>query len=490
LSSRSLAFLVPMLVRFIPEFMAWPYPIGFDTLIYADVILRGTYLKMGVAQLLKSTSLFYIFSSSVNIVFGNPILTLKFLAPMLFGLLCGSIYIYCRKALGWGLWKALAASLLTGTYFVSLRISWEMQRQILGFTFLFIALTAFRVRNVKWGMFATALSGFLTAWSHELAAVLFFAIMASHVIVRRGLLSKSLISLAAAPALLLFVYQRYNPTVGVLQIPSESFASASWICSASFILGFLLYLFLPLLPVALLGAFYFRGLDVWVWTATCLLFTCWPIFLPENSVVLWFRWAILLVYPVIFFAVDGLEKLWMWGGKHSWKLSVGRFSALFILLVNVALSSCYLAMPPEHQIEYFGEWNNYKQYIQTSMLQNTVSLADTQSVVEALRWIDERLAGNGVVLVLHEAIDCWAQIIVKNVKHVGVREADLSSQVRENAAARLISLADENCKNGSQVYTVWWVDGKGWYGMSQLPPLFSEVKRFGNIAVFKYQQET
>jgi hypothetical protein len=91
------------------------------------------------------------------------------------------------------------------------------------------------------------------------------------------------------------------------------------------------------------------------------------------------------------------------------------------------------------------------------------------------------------MLVLHEAIDYWARLTVKNVKHVGVKEADLSSPARENAAARLLSLAEENCKNGSQVYTVWWVDGKGWYGMPQLPPQFVEVKRFGNIAIFQYK---
>jgi hypothetical protein len=311
--------------------------------------------------------------------------------------------------------------------------------------------------------------------------------MAVHIIIRRGLLSKSLLFLAAAPALLLFVYQRYNPVVGAVQIPSESLVSASWICSAGFILGFLLYLFLPLLPIALIGAFSFKSLDVWVWTATCLLFACWPIFLPENSVVSWFRWAILLVYPVIFMAAEGLEKLWMWGGKHFWKLNAGMVLALSILLVNVAMSGYYLAMPPEHQIKYFGEWNNYKQYVQTSMLQNTVSLTDTQSVVEALRWINGGLSGDGTMLVLHEAIDYWARLTVKNVKHVGVKEADLSSQVRENAAARLLSMAEENCKDGSQVYTVWWVDGKGWYGMPQLPPQFVEIKRFGNIAIFQYK---
>jgi hypothetical protein len=66
-------------------------------------------------------------------------------------------------------------------------------------------------------------------------------------------------------------------------------------------------------------------------------------------------------------------------------------------------------------------------------------------------------------------------------------EVNLSSQVRENAAARLTLLAEENFKNGSKVYTVWWVDEKGWYGMPQLPQQFLEIKQFGNIAIFQYK---
>ena len=482
-----LAFIIPMAIRFVPELIAWPYPIGFDTLIYADVIVRGTYLKMGIAKLLKSTSLFYLASSAANVAFGDPILTLKLLAPILFGLLCGSIYVYCRKALGWSQLKALAASLLTGTYFVSLRISWEMNRQMLGFTFLMAGLTALRIRNVRLGLALTALFGFLAAWSHELAAVLFLVVIAVHFLAGRGPRSRLDLAVAAAPALLLFLYQRYNPAAGTLQIPSETFVSASWIDAFSFISGFIAYMFLPLLPLAVLGATSHRSLDVWSWIATCLLFAYWPLFLPQKSVVLWFRWAILLVYPIILLSVEGLERLWRLGRKIFWKLNLGGALALSIILLNATMSGYYLASPPEHAFKYFGEWNNYKQFIQTSMLQNTVSLADTPNVIEALKWIGREAAESDCVLVLHEAVGYWARILIGQAKIILVKEAGLSSQVRENAAARLVAYAEENATNGSQVYTVWWVDGKGWYGMPELPPQFREIQRFGNIGVFKYQ---
>jgi len=477
-----LAFLAPMAVRSIPEIIAWPYPIGFDTLMYADTILRGTYLKMSFARLLKSTSLFYLFSSWVGMAFGDPILTLKLLAPLMFGFLCGSLYFYCRKAFGWDQLKALAASLLAGTYFVSLRISWEMYRQMLGFTFLICALTALRIRG-RLNLVLTAIFGFLAAWSHELAAVLFFVVMAAHFLA--GHISSRLhLALATAPALLLFLYQLYNPAAGTIRIPSESFISSSWISAFSFISGFLIYMFLPLLSLAVLGALSLRSLDVWSWIAACLLFSYWPVFLPQSSVVSWFRWAILLVYPVIFLSVEGLWMLWF-SRRNSSKLNLRKGLAVSMILINAGMSACYLVTLPEHAFTYFGEWNNYKQFIQTSMLQNSVSLADTPSVIEALKWAGKH-ADSDSVLVLHEAMGYWANILIGRDRIILVKENELSSQLRENATARLLAYAEEEAEKGNEVYTVWWVDGKGWYNIRELPPQFREVKRFGNIGVFKY----
>ncbi|MGQ9691316.1 MAG: hypothetical protein ACUVQY_08680 [Thermoproteota archaeon] len=481
-----LAFIVPTAVRYIPEIIAWPYPIGFDTLMYADIILRGTYLKMGITELLKSTSLFYLVSSWVNVAFGDPILTLKLLAPVLFGFLCGSVYIYCRKALGWHQLEALTASLLTGTYFVSLRVSWEMFRQMLGFTFLVAGVASLRARSVKLGLLLTSLFGFLAVWSHELAAVLFFVAIAAHFVARRGLRSESLLALAVVPAFTLFLYQRWSSVVGTLQIPSESFVSASLTDAAGFISGFLAYMFLPLLPLIVLGVFSLKSIEVWSWLSTCLLFSYWPLFLPEHSVVLWFRWAILLVYPVILLSVEGLERVWRLGRRLFWRLNLGGALALPIILLNLAMSGYYLTTLPEHQIKYFGEWNSYKQFIQTSMLQNSVSLSDTPSVIEALKWVGKEAAKSNSVLVLHEAVGYWARILIDEAKIILVKEDGLSSQVRENAAARLVAYAEHYAENGSEVYTVWWVDGKGWYGMPELPPQFKEIQRFGNIGVFHY----
>ena len=170
-----------------------------------------------------------------------------------------------------------------------------------------------------------------------------------------------------------------------------------------------------------------------------------------------------------------------------WKIKVGKVLALSLLLVNVTMSGYYLTNLPEHQITYFGEWNHYKQFVQTSMLQNSVSLSDTQELVEAMEWLRDRVEMDSVIL-LHEAMDNWARILIQDVEIIRIDEVKISSQVRENVVTRLIQLSEEKADNGSSVYTVWWVEGEGWYNMPKLPSQFKEIQRFGDISIYQYQR--
>ena len=482
-----MAFILPFFIRLIPEIIAWPYPIGFDTLMYANVILEGTYLQKNLIELFKSTSLFYIISIAINKILGNVFLTIKILGPILFSILCYMLYLYSKRVLKWEFWKCFMVSLLASIYFVSLRISWEMYRQMLGFIFLIIGLIALRIKNVKLRILIVMLSGFLTTWSHELAAVLFFIIMIIHFFIEKEIRAKAYIFLMVMPAFILFIYQLYNPIIGNIGVPYERIVSFSFIDTAIFISGFLIYILLPILPLIILGAFSLKGIDIWSWLITCLIFSYWPLFLPEYSIILWFRWALLLVYPAIFLSIEGFWKLLNYGRKIVWKFNIGKILALLILLLNLIMSSYYLLSLPENQAwKYFGEWNNYKQFIQTSMLQNSISISDTPSVVEAIKWIDKKIAGNDSVLILHEAIDNWARIFIHKNKIIRINEVNLSSPIRENIEKILIRLSEENIKNGKKVYTIWWIEGKGWYNMLKLPSQFKEIKCFDNIGIFQY----
>jgi hypothetical protein len=118
-----------------------------------------------------------------------------------------------------------------------------------------------------------------------------------------------------------------------------------------------------------------------------------------------------------------------------------------------------------------------------------VSIRDNPSVVRCFEWLNENM-DNGSMLVAHEVMNEFAFLYLQGEKSVkALVKPEITSAAEEALAGEMVRAAEEAVADGwSKVYTVWWVDGKGWYGMPQLPPQFAEIQRFGNIGVFQYVQ--
>ncbi len=474
-----LSFLTPLLVRTVPEILSWPYPIGFDTLIYAGAAINEKALQAPPQQIFKTTSLLYIIYTLLYKLLGDPLLPAKILGPVLTGLVGLAAY-HLARALSYPERTALLASALATTYFVALRISWEMYRQMLATIFL-LAYLATESRNPK-GLKLLALPAlaFLTAWSHEFITVILMTHAFIQTLTSPSLKEAAQRALPSLPAAILFLYQLYNPQKNTLEVFHTTLYYPSQLQFTAYALGFLAYLYLPLAPLLAFGLQALKTPPLKNWTATCLTLTLLPAITP-NMDFLWFRWTILLVYPIAFASALGAEKLL--NGQTPLKPRTARVIALSTLILNAVFTATYLVLPPEHQYnKYFGDWNPYKHYIQTSMLQSSIPLHDVEPTIQAALWVDSQ-PGNKT-LVLHEAFHNWAQLYARNTKLVRVNEQKLSSPIRENTSRLLLTAAQAYSRN-SIVYTIWWLNNT-WYNMTTPPPQFTPVKTFKDIAVYIY----
>src|SRR5713101_2577174 len=86
------AFLLPFAVRAIPEVIAGPYPIGWDTIaFYVPNTLDMAAGKMSVLGIMGSAPLMYAFVVPIYLMTKiSPILLFKVMGPLLFGGLCWS----------------------------------------------------------------------------------------------------------------------------------------------------------------------------------------------------------------------------------------------------------------------------------------------------------------------------------------------------------------------------------------------------------------
>ena len=123
------------------------------------------------------------------------------------------------------------------------------------------------------------------------------------------------------------------------------------------------------------------------------------------------------------------------------------------------------------------------------MLQNTLPISDNPALVNCFGWINNNTANDSAV-VMHYALYDLADIYVNNRLLIAVNQSSFMWANLQNETVLADSLVEAariaSSNDHGQAYTVWWVSGRGWYGISSLPAEFKEVFQSGNMAVYLY----
>ena len=477
-----LAFIIPLIMRAIPEILMGQYVTGFDTMAYYVPDTVG-WLKNGIDPLsfLSIAPFFYMLLIGITSTGASIIFTLKVLGPLLLGLLGLAVYFYAHKALSWSPKKSLLVALLATLYFVALRISWDMFRSEIATILLFVALI-FLAKNklsLKSGILLSA-SMFLIVLSHQLVTVIMFVIVIATLI---GLyISKRKVELCklivvSIPAMVLFLTMIYidyfvysSPFLGTSITTSSglpSLATSSYFTVVSDNLGFFVFCFLPLIPFLILGARHFKSnlqFKAWmIWTAIPVILA---LVVPSGFLggVFPYRWIMLLTYPLAFFAVEGFSRI----KPKKAKIAAGLLLALLVGTLSIG----FLVAQNSIAFDYFDA---YPSYIPKSMLQSTVPASDTQDTANVLTWAQTNLPANGRLLV-HEAFYGWGALYF----NLG-RLIPYGFLNPEDIAKQQLAINSSN-----PIYLIWWVNGTGWYGQPTTPSSFQEVYQSGNIAIYNY----
>lgn len=454
------------------------YLVGFDTIGYY-VPNTLDWLRGGISftSLLSSAPLIYLLLMGIVSTGAPIVLSLKIIAPLLLGLLGFSVYQYANKALVWSNKKSLAVAVVSTLYFVALRISWDMLRTELASIFLFMTLILLQKngQSVKKGLLL-GLTMALVVLSHQLVAIIMFAVILATVVslfLKKKIANAGSLILSAVPAILLLlsiIYINYfvfaSPIIGFSSNYSGGFETLTSFSHLSLIgdtLGFLAFCYLPLLPFLVFGIKHLRNnIHLAAWIIWALVPVLVIIFSPDFFIggVLPYRWIMLLVYPLSFFAVEGLSRVkWAW-----YKVAVCALLVIF--------SVSFMVLPNNVAFPYY---DNYSTYIPKTMLQNTVQLSDCQGTANALTWAQRNMPSNGHLLV-HAAFYGWADLTISSSQLIPYYFANVTDAAKTAA---------ENSPS-NPLYLIWWVNGSGWYGQSTLPSSFDEVYHSGNMAIYKY----
>jgi hypothetical protein len=264
---------------------------------------------------------------------------------------------------------------------------------------------------------------------------------------------------------------QFSVVSGFLGQSSEGFLALFGFASYSDMvvdtLGFLVFCYLLLVPLLVLGARRFKGnLQLKAWISWIFIMLLSVIISPNAffAVVFPYRWTLLLTYPVAFYAAEGFASLKV----NAYKAGVG--------LMLATLSVSFMILPNSLAFPYFGL---FTLYVPSSMLQDTVSLSDAQDTANALQWVRNTLPSNAHLLV-HDVFYGWASLTLDG------------GQLIRYGYGNPEAMAQKLEENGSvyHLYLIWWINGSGWHGQPTVSSAFRQVYESGRIAVFTYNAST
>jgi hypothetical protein len=458
-----------------------PFVVGFDTMAsYVPNTLL--WLRGGVDfwSFLGVAPFFYVLLMGVTSIGVPVVLSLKVISPLLLGFLGITVYFYANKTLQWSSKKSLLVVLFATLSFVALRVSWDMLRNELGLVFLFATLIFLKKDGApfKNGLLLSS-AMLLVVFAHQLVAIIMFAIVTATIM--RLYLDKKMIELrrlifCSVPAVFLFlaiVYANYlSSNFSLLSsFPSQDsggfmalFGFSSYADLVINTLVFLVFCYLPLIPLLILGIKQFRGnlqLKAWIlWIFIAVLLYI----ISPHSFVLPYRWILLLIYPLAFYAAQAFG-----GIKRSvYKMGVALIGVGLLLTLSVG----FIVLPNNAAFSYYGTFTTY---VPKSMLQNTLPLSDCQDTFNALQWAQNNMPSNAHLLV-HDVFYGWALLTLNNSQLIRYGFGN-----PETAAQKL-----EEAGSNNPLYLIWWINGSGWYGQSSVSSTFSQVYQSGSIAIFKF----
>jgi hypothetical protein len=474
------AFLIPLGVRAIPEILVGPYPVGWDTIaFYVPNTLDWAAGKAGFAEILGTAPLMYMISVPVYLLSRvNPVWIFKIMGPLLYGTMIAALFRFLRIGLKWPDKQALGGALLTSLYFVTLRVSWDMYRNMLGLTFILLSLPliAGDLKSLEKQALLSALVVLAVA-SDPLTGVIALVLVGS----------KALISLTnhepdrfsrmikvALPGTTLFLATVYAGLVmtGVGLVSEQ--APFPNLGGVDLNLGFLVYAYLALIPLILIGLRRVPNLELRIWSLFCVAIVFTSLLPFFGPVVQSYRWSFLLDIPFCIFATAGLWKLVILSPPGNGRnRNLHRLVLPAISTALIVSATLYIALPAQQAAVIYTA---YPEQFPTSMVQNTIPMSDLGNLKALLDYAAARI-DPATVLITHQAIYGWARAYLP-----ALNSRIINYQYNSPLAGVEIARA-----NGySSILMIWWTNGTGWHNQPYVPSGFRTILANGDLALYTY----
>lgn len=191
-----LSFVIGLLVRLLPEVIWGPRLIGYDTVSYVAHLrdftsspsLFGSYYWMGSIRNVPPLLDWILYPAALV---ADPAVVFKVYPPVAYGLLVAVTCVFSMRVLGLSDRTSTVAAIAVALSLISLRLSWDLQKQVLAQILILASLTLVDSSSGELRKLLTAtpllvLAGLASEFGAAVAIIVSFYVLVLHVAKMRG----------------------------------------------------------------------------------------------------------------------------------------------------------------------------------------------------------------------------------------------------------------------------------------------------------------
>ena len=424
-------FLVAVVIRAIPELLAYPFPIGYDVInYYIPVITNFTnHWNITSGQFPLYVIILYLLQVSSKL---DSQTVVQIAAIILYASFSISIYFIARRILKLQNTCSLFLSVFVILQISSLRTSWDLHKDMLSLTSMFFAvsLLAPKPDNSK-KMLLIILLCIISVLTDRMIGLLLTASIVIYALVKRNPHNILIASITALVALVAWL-QSFNE----IELNTHFFSGTPAIVNhvyapLNLIVLFILLNFL-LIPAGIIGFINTREILLKISLVLSLMGTFSWIVFPNSSSSLPDRWT--FIFSIIFSIFSAYGFIHVVNKKR-----LSKTVLIFILIPFIVIgmlyaitpnTSIYIILEPfrefAKQFELVPMKNNpisipesvsfidaIGQFGPVTMQYNSVSIPESVSIIDAINWINHNTTP-GSTLLIDKNWRGWAELRLRD----------------------------------------------------------------------------
>lgn len=409
-----IVFLVAIILRLVPEILAFPYPIGYDVInYYLPVLINFDIYWTSVSdQFPLYILLLHMVTSNLQI---DARIVITASIVLIYGLFSVVMYSIARNNFHLNNFQSIFLSIFVIFQVALLRTSWDLHKDMLSLTItLFCISYLARIQTISRNNLFTILPlSIIAVLSDRMIGFLLSSAFIVYSIIKRNRML-ALLSIVTSITFAVALLSTFDILKSNIILDAGGGTIEQSYSDLNLVILFLVMSGI-LIPTGIIGISRSKNVGLLILTIIALFGSFSWLVYPNTSAFLPDRWIIIFSILLSIFSGYGFTSLI----ENKYRTTHGKKLRTYIavLIPFIFLGAVFAASPNNSYLNVYGAFHSFiSHYGPLTMQYNSISLPETESLLSLIKWMNNNNnnASSNEILIGSKHVRGWMELVLEN----------------------------------------------------------------------------